>query len=213
MEPYKAVIFDMDGVIIDNNKIHVKAWEIFCKKYSLAKIENYNHFFGRSNRDILPEIFNRSMTTTELKTFAAEKEAIYREIYAPKIKPINGLIDLLKLLKDNGVKLAVATSAMRLNLDFVLERLQIKEFFDLTVCEDDVQHAKPDPEIYLLTAKKLNVQPDECLVFEDSISGVNSGINAGMKVIGLTTTHTHVELFGTIFCVKDYKELLELDVL
>ncbi|HRX67919.1 MAG TPA: HAD family phosphatase, partial [Tenuifilaceae bacterium] len=103
--------------------------------------------------------------------------------------------------------LAVATSAPVSNLDFIIDKLSIRNYFDCLTNGNEVAKAKPHPEVYLITARKLNLQPDECVVFEDSVSGIESAKNAGMKVIGLLTTHSQDELPETEFFIPNFADI------
>mgnify|MGYP003803654417 CR=1 FL=1 len=209
MIPFKAAIFDMDGVIVDNHNYHVKAWEIFCQKHKIPFNESYFRakFFGKINQDIFRDIIGGSITREQIDILGEEKEQIYRDIYKDFIKPINGLIPFLKSLKASGIKTAVATSAPTSNLDFTIDSLNIRDLFDVIVDASMVTKGKPDPEIYLKAANKLNIDPDNCVVFEDSISGIKSGQNAGMMVVALITTHSLNELPKTPIAIKDFTEI------
>lgn len=207
MSNIKAVIFDMDGTLVDNSPYHREAWEIFCEKYGLIKYTELNNLFGQTNDYILPYFFEKELTDQEIIKYAKEKEAIYRDIYASEIKPIDGLIELLNQLRNEKLKLAVATSANKDNVDFVLSNINAREYFDCVVDESFVSNGKPDPEIFLVCAKKLKVNPSECIVFEDSIYGVEAATNAGMRVIGLDTTVDKNLLYKAYFVISDYTQI------
>ena len=152
-----AAIFDMDGVIVDNMSYHARAWEEFFNRYNPPmKLEEFMQHFGRTNRDLFGVLFDRELAEDEVELYGEEKEALYREVYAPYIEPVPGLIDFLKALKEQGVLTAVATSAPRVNLDFVFDHLPIQPFFDAAVDSSDVTIGKPDPEIFLKAAARLN---------------------------------------------------------
>lgn len=189
----RGVIFDMDGVLVDNSAAHVKAFEIFCQRYGVEDWQTKLHAsFGMGNDDImrliLPEEFIREKGLQEL---GAEKERIYREIYAPEIRPVAGLVPLLEELHRRHIPCAVGSSGGRENVDFVLERCHIAPYFDCIISGDRVSHCKPDPEIYLLSAEGLNLPPQECLVFEDSKAGITAARRAGIgRIVALVTTLT-----------------------
>lgn len=203
-----AVIFDMDGVIVDNMKYHKKAWEMFLKKYAPdMDVEEFSKHFGKVNKDLLKIVFQREVSDEEESRFGDEKEAFYRELYAEDIAPTDGLVEFLQELKENSVKTAVASAAPKVNVDFVFEKTGLRQYFDVSTDANDVTRGKPDPEIYLKTAEKLNCPPEECLVFEDSMPGILAGRNAGMKVIGVATSHPADELKDTEFVIKDFTEI------
>jgi HAD superfamily hydrolase (TIGR01509 family) len=147
------------------------------------------------------------MSKEEAETFYLKKEEIYRQMYEAEIKPIAGLQKFLQDLEDNGVQMAIATSGIQVNIDFMFRHVPIKQYFRTVIDSSDISKGKPDPEIFLNTAKVLNMEPAGCIVFEDSTSGVQAGKAAGMKVVALTTTHTKKELSEADLVVDNYNEL------
>src|SRR5690606_6412457 len=168
-------LFDMDGVIIDSNPTHKIALKQFCKKhgYDLTEDQLREKIYGRTNKDWIPAVFG-NISVEQAKAYADEKEALFRELY-DDIKPVDGLIDFLEKLKKAGYDLAIATSAPRANVDFTLEKTHTGKYFTTILDEAFVSKGKPDPEIYLKTAAALGYDPKNCIVLEDSISGVKSG--------------------------------------
>ena len=203
-----AVIFDMDGVIVDNMKYHKKAWGIFLEKHAPdIELEKFSKHFGKVNRDLLQIVFKREISKEEESRFGEEKEAIYREIYVDHIVPTAGLLDFLGSLKNNNIKTAVATAAPRINMDFVFEKTGLRKYFDVLIDATEVTRGKPDPEIYLKAAVRLNCHPKECLVFEDSFPGVQAAQNAGMKVIALATSHHADRLRSAELVIRDFTDI------
>lgn len=209
MIPFKAAIFDMDGVIVDNHHYHVKSWAEFCQKYSIPFDETdfRARFFGKINQDIFKELMSNSLTNEQINALGEEKELMYRNIYKDFIEPVKGLVPFLKNLKDAGIKTAVATSAPTSNLDFTIDSLNIRDLFDVIVDASMVSKGKPNPEIYLKAAEQLQISPNHCVVFEDSVSGIKSGLNAGMRVVALITTHAIDELPKTSLAINDFSEV------
>ena len=188
-------IFDMDGVIVDNAEWHLKAFAEFGKRHGLVKKkEDYTRYFGNTNQTIMDSLFNTQLSPDKLNALAKEKEIIYRELYRPFIKPVQGLPVFLKNASERAIPIALATSAPPENVDFTLNSTGLKKYFSIISDASMVKHGKPDPEIYLLTAAKLGVHPSDCIVFEDSIAGIQSALSAGMRVIGVATTHKPEEL-------------------
>jgi len=185
-----AVIFDLDGTIVDNAIYHKRAWGKFCAAHKIPFNEELFNIvlFGKTNQQVLPELFNKNLTPEEIKKYSRQKEVIYRGLFQPEMKPVSGLIQFLNELQKAGIGMAVATSAPPANIDLVLNGLSLKSCFDLIVDNTMVSKGKPDPEIYQKTASLLGKKPSECVVFEDSISGTKSAFDAGCKVIALTTT-------------------------
>lgn len=187
----KAALFDMDGTLVDNTLAHMRAFEIFCARYGVTGWkEKLSQAFGMGNDDIMRLIMPAELIRERgLASLAEEKEAIYREIYAPEIRPVKGLVPLLESLRAAGVRCAVGSSGCRANVDFVLEKCRIGEFFDARISGDRVTRCKPDPEIYLTAAAALGMAPVDCVVFEDAKAGIESARQAGVgRVVALATT-------------------------
>ncbi len=203
-----AVIFDMDGVIVDSNPWHKVSLREFCEQHGFHLTDQYlkEHIFGRANKDWLPALFGK-LSESRIREYSGEKEALFREIYRDQITPISGLIPFLEALEDHHIPKAIATSAPRDNVTFTLEKTGTSKFFDVILDESHISNGKPDPEIYLKTAARLNYRPEKCIVFEDSLSGVESAYRAGCKVIGITTTHTTDEFINTVRVIDDFTQL------
>lgn len=210
LKSFNGFIFDMDGVIVDNYLYHIDAWGEFCKRHGLNfEVEDFTRkYFGKNNTDILQALFGKSLSSTEIDMLGEEKEAIYRELYQPYIKPLDGLIDFMRELRIQGGKIAIASSAPQSNINFVVEKTCIKEYIDVSVNGNMVRLGKPNPDIFLKAAELLHIQPEKCLVFEDSFSGIQAAINAGMQVVALATTHKKEEHDPTITIISNFKELL-----
>ena len=188
-------IFDMDGVIVDNHAWHFKAWVEFGKRHGMdITMEAFSKHFGSTNHLIMCSLFDNKITEEEIVEFGNEKESIYREIYKPFIKPVDGLTEFLKTAEEQGISMALATSAPSENVKFTLKSLGIESYFKVKTDSSQVSRGKPDPQVYLITAAKLGVQPSDCVVFEDSVPGIQSALHAGMQVVGVATTHKSEEL-------------------
>ena len=203
-----AVIFDMDGVIVDNMQYHKQAWERFLKKYAPEiELQEFTRHFGKTNKDLFKIIFQKDISPEEEVRLGEEKEALYRDLYAEFIEPVNGLSDFLRILKKNHVKTAVATASPETNVDFVFKNIGLLEYFDAVIDASDAKKGKPDPEIYLKAAHLIDYPPESCLVFEDSFPGIQAAINAGMKVIGVTTSHPPEILRNTELTITDFAKI------
>jgi len=193
----KGVLFDMDGVLVDNMDAHTEAFRLFCMRYAVDDWQERltPALYGRGNDEIMRAVLpERIVAERGIAALGAEKEAIYREVYASRIAPTAGLVTFLRDLTQNGIRCAVGSSGCRANVDFVLERCGIAPYFSATVCGDEVTRCKPDPEIYLKAAGALGLEPSECLVFEDAPSGIEAARRAGMKAIALTTSFARRDL-------------------
>ena len=202
-----GVIFDMDGVIMDNNPYHEKAWRAFCEihKISLTDEELHRYVFGRIAKDTIDYIFKGDHTKEEVDLYVNEKEEIYREMYSKNIKLVEGLNDLLQELKDNKVPVAVATSAPPDNVKYVFKYLPIRDYFEFVLDASDIKKGKPNPEIYLKSISKLGMEPGQCIVFEDSLSGVKAALDSGAQVIAVSTTHEPEEFQNVNGIIKDFR--------
>ena len=205
----QAVIFDMDGVICHTNPYHTKAYQKFLAKRGLHPTEEdfVQHMYGKNNRYILTHFLGREIGEEEFIALENEKEELFREIYAEEIVPIDGYLEFLDDLKAAGFKTGVATSAPASNLHLIMGALGFESKMESMLASEDVSKHKPDPEVYLKSAAKLHVPVANCVVFEDSYSGVSAAINAGMKVVGVLSSHTKEELPPCQFYIADYKNL------
>ncbi|MCW5916550.1 MAG: HAD family phosphatase [Ferruginibacter sp.] len=201
-----AVIFDLDGTLIDNNPWHLQAWKKYLQEKQLhISEENYRkHINGRTNKDAIEYLYGRKMTDEEAMQFALEKEAIYRELYAPFIKPVEGLLPFLAALQNAGIKMAIATSGIPVNIEFMFTHLPIRKYFDAVIHSGHIINGKPDPEIYRVAASTLKIPPENCLVFEDAAVGIASAKAAKMKCVALTTTQPVSELGQANFISPDF---------
>lgn len=205
----KAIIFDMDGVICHTNPFHSIAFQQFFAKRNLnpTEAEYQEHMYGKNNGYILSHFLGRKIEGDELMLLEDEKESLFREIYKSEVEPISGFLQFFQKLKTESFLTAVATSAPRANLDLIIGTLGIGSQMQSQLASEDVTKHKPDPEVYLKSAAKLGLRPEECLVFEDSFSGASAGINAGMKVVGVLSSHTKDELPVCDLYIDDYKNL------
>ena len=203
-----AVIFDMDGVLVDNSSYHVRAWNLFLKSKGIVFNDDMKKkVFGATNREHLEIFFKRKLTDEEVLLFEEIKEQIYRDIYKPEIKPVKGLISFLELLAENKIPIALATSAPKVNIDFVLEKTGTSKFFRKIFDASSVTIGKPNPEIYLKAIASLKIPALNCIVIEDSVNGILAAKAAGAKVIGITTTHQSVELPPVNYIINDFDQL------
>ena len=186
----KGLLFDMDGVLVNNLEIHRQAFAEFFRFYGVERtFDELNRVFGRGNDDIMGELMPRDVVErVGIRELGYQKEAIYRRIYAPIIEPQPGLINFLADAEREGLRSAVGSSGYRVNVDFVLDKCNIARHFSAIVAGDEVTNCKPHPEIYLTAAAKLGLKPSECVVFEDAEAGIEAAHRAGIKVIAFATT-------------------------
>jgi beta-phosphoglucomutase len=207
-----AFIFDMDGTIVDNMAFHTKSWlEFFSRR---GKEYDAEAFFretaGAQGREILRARLGSDVTDEEIAALAAEKDALYREMYGPHRAAIQGFDKFVTEADEKGVALAVATSAPPKNIVFTLDELDLRRHFATVVGAADVKQGKPHPDVFLKAAEQLGADPANCIVFEDAPMGVEAARRAGMRAVVITTTlpaEAFKEFDNVIAIVGDYDEL------
>jgi beta-phosphoglucomutase family hydrolase len=210
-----VLIFDMDGVIVENHQWHFEAWAEFGRRHGFEITEaSFTRFFGTTNQQVLSDLFGDKLTPELFITYSNEKETLYRELYRPHIQPLKGLPGFLHYVAEKGIAVALASSAPPENIEFTLAETGLKSYFKVITDSTQVTAGKPDPQVYLITAAQLGVEPSECVVFEDSVAGMQSATAAGMHVIGVSTTYPTDELLtmasGAIENFEEPERLLKL---
>lgn len=206
-----GVIFDWDGVIIDSSRTHEASWELLAEEISKSLPEgHFKKGFGKKNDVIIPEILGWSDDPKTIRALGQRKEEFYRELLKstpPILLP--GAVDLLKNLKEVRIPAVVGSSSERLNIEMVIDILNLGDYFQDIVSSEDVHLGKPHPDVFLKAAAKINRLPQQCVVFEDAVHGIEAGLAGGMKVIAVATTHPHKALAAATWVV-DY--LTDVDV-
>ena len=203
-----AVIFDMDGVLVDSNEAHYLAFQKMAVLLGVPfPRELWARSIGMHNKSIFPMWLGQDLEPVRAETLAAQKEAMYRELAAEVLKPIAGVVELLERLHADKIPLAVGSSGPRLNVEFALRAIAVGKYFDAVVCGDDVKHGKPDPEIFLTAAARLGLTSAECVVIEDAPQGVQAAIAAGMRVIAVTTSKPAAELKAASLIIESFAGL------
>jgi beta-phosphoglucomutase len=211
--PVRAMLFDMDGTIVDNMRFHDDAWEAWHLRHGLA-FERDSFFArtaGRTNAEIFADGLG-SLPAARIAELSDEKEALYRERYAPHRRTLAGFDALAARARADGIRLAVSTAAPPANIAFVLDGLGLRPLFDTVTCPADGLRGKPHPDLYSEAARRLGVDPQECLVFEDAPLGVEAARRAGMRCVALTTSlaATHFGAFDNLVAVTpDFTGLAE----
>jgi beta-phosphoglucomutase family hydrolase len=191
----KTVLWDMDGVISDSYSFHFAAWqETFAKRGVKLTKEDFTDLFGTRNDFIVRSIMGSEFPERDVKIMVQEKEETFRRKATGSLKPFHGAVRLLKALKKGNFRLGLVSSAPKENIDLVLSELNLAGIFDCIVFGQEVPESKPNPQIYLLAAKKLEVTPNDCMVIEDSPPGVKAAKTAGMKCLAITNTHPRQKL-------------------
>ncbi len=205
----RGLIFDMDGVIIDNSDMHIKAFEIFLARYGVSDPFTPD-MFGRRNEQILQMLLPADIYESKgWRVLSEEKEEVYRETFRNEMVPVEGLVSLLESAKSQGIKCAIGSSACRSNVEFTMDVTSIRPMIDAWCCEDDVREGKPNPEVYIKTAARMGLKPEECIVFEDATAGITAGKRAGCHVVALTTSNSREILQATEadLIIDDFRDI------
>lgn len=217
---YKGIIFDFNGTLFWDSEKHQEAWREFSKRlrdHAFTDDEMREYMFGRTNEDIIAYLIGKKPSAKLVEKFAQEKEAVYRDmcrkdkehtVLAP------GAIDFLNYLVENNIPHTIATMSEKDNVEFYIEEFKLAKWFDIEkiVYADGTIPGKPAPDIYIKAAKKLNLNPQDCIVVEDAISGIESAKNAGIgKIIAIASMES-VDLYKNIPAVSQIiKNFDEID--
>jgi beta-phosphoglucomutase len=188
--PSKAFLFDLNGTMIDDMAYHITAWHRIVNELgaNLSKEQVKAQCYGK-NGEVLERIFPARFSQEEKDRISIEKERKYQQEFRPQLKLLNGLDKFLDATREQKIKMAIGSAAIMFNIDFVLDGLSIRHYFDVIVSADDVEYSKPHPETFLKCAERLRIAYEKCIVFEDAPKGVEAAANAGMQCVVLTTMH------------------------
>ena len=210
LEARWGALFDWDGVIIDSSSHHEESWERLARE--IAKPLPEGHFkkgFGRKNEFIIPEILGWTHKPAEIHRLSLRKEELYREVVAGRgLDPLPGVRTWLERLHDAGVPCAIGSSTHRANIDLSLGLIGLAEFFAAIVTAEDVSRGKPDPEVFLTGATRIDRAPERCVVFEDAFVGLDAARAGGMRSVAVATTHPIGELTAADRAVHRLDELM-----
>jgi len=195
---FQAVLFDMDGVVIDNAALHREVWADFARSHGLAPTEaEIRATDGRRAVDAVKLLFKEDLEDAQVLARAAEREMRYRQsLERAHVKAVPGVAPFLEALGEARIPRVLATSATLDNVDLVLARLDLAKKFDAVVSAEDVRNGKPNPEVYLTAARRAHADPARCLVIEDALPGVQAAKAAGAFCLGLSTSQSEEALFG-----------------
>jgi len=191
-----AVIWDMDGTLVDTAELHFAAWKALAEEKYLSPFTraNFKATFGKRNPDIIRQLYGVGFSEREIAEWGDRKEEHYKAAARQQgVKPLPGVRPLLQNLKNAGFRQAVGSSAPRGNLNLILKLTNLESFFDTLVSMEDTQRGKPDPQVFLVAAERLNVSPDRCVVVEDALAGVQAAKAGGMKCIAVDFVGHHGE--------------------
>jgi len=209
MDRKRGAIFDWDGVIINSAAQHEVSWERLAKE--CGKALPSNHFkrgFGMKNEVIIPELLRWTNAPVEIRILSLRKEAIYREVVREQgLTALSGVEPWLRMLRDEEIPCAIASSTHRENITSTLNLLGLEEFFPVIITAEDVKRGKPDPEVFLTAAQRIQVEPRDAVVFEDALVGIAAAQAAGMRVVAVATTEPHDKLIHADWIVNRLDEL------
>ena len=204
-----GAIFDWDGVIIDSSSHHEESWQRLAKETGFTLPEgHFKRGFGMKNEVIIPNVLNWSDRPEEILKLSLRKEELYREILLDwGVDPLPGVTGWLAKLRQQGIRCAIGSSTHRLNIETSLGMLGFGDFFSAIVTAEDVSHGKPDPEVFLTAAKRIDHSPSDCVVFEDALVGIEAAHRGGMKVVAVATTNRIEALRAADLAVLSLDEL------
>jgi beta-phosphoglucomutase len=187
-----AVIWDVDGTLVDTAELHFRAWVELCRDLGRDFTRaDFAATFGRRNPEIIRHLFGEGFDDVAIKDLGDRKEELYKAAARQGVSLLPGARDLLEGLHDAGFRQAIGSSAPRGNVDLILEMTGSAHFFDAISSAEDTQRGKPDPQVFLVAAEKLGVAPPRCVVMEDAVAGVQAARAGGMKCIGVTFVGHH----------------------
>ncbi|MDG2207137.1 MAG: HAD family phosphatase [Pirellulales bacterium] len=194
----KAVIFDIDGVLIDSYRGHLQSWQQVAHRHGHEMTEeDFARTFGRTSREIIRSLWSgAAMSDADVESFDCEKEAAFREIVIADYPWMDGALDLISSLSDSGYRLAVGSSGPRENVELLLSQLNEPKWITAAVSGSDVLQGKPHPEVFQKAAEKLDIAPSACAVIEDAAAGIAASNAAGMLSVGLVSTGHRREEFA-----------------
>lgn len=207
-----AFLFDMNGTMINDMHYHEKAWfdilnEDMNANMTMAEVKS--HMYGK-NEELFERVFGKDFyDVDQVAAYSLKKEQRYQQDFLPHLKLMDGLMEFLSKAREQNIKMAIGTAASPFNVNYVLDNIPVKEYFDAIITADDVPVSKPNPDVFLKCADVLEVSYGQCIVFEDSPKGVEAAQNAGMKAVVIKTYHNEEEfnhLSNILLFVDDYTD-------
>lgn len=190
----KAIIYDMDDLMVKSHPLHVRATDELLKEFnhksSDIPSEIRSSFVGRRVRDISQEIIHTLKLDIKVESFIKKRSEHFLVLVKKELVTMPGLIESLELFKSNNCKIALASSGTKQYINLVLDKFNIRNYYDVIVSGEDVTFGKPHPETYLVASEQLGLKPEECVVLEDAEHGIESAINAGCKCIAIINPYT-----------------------
>ncbi len=215
--PVQALIFDMDGTMVDSMPWHAQSWVTFTQRHGLAigVDEVMRRTTGLTGVECMRDLFQRDMDDAEARALVEEKEVLYRELYAPVFAEVAGFTSFTEQARWRGLKMGVGTAGDRHNIAFVLSHLNLPSPPHAVVGGDEGLPGKPEPAIFLEAARRMNTPAQACIVFEDAPYGIEAARRAGMRAVAVCTSHTAAQLAGphVLASVGNYLDLMNSNFL
>lgn len=206
----RAVLFDMDGTLVDSIPFHQEAWLRFLGNHGIhLRPEDFHAQNHGAIHEMIGRFFPHIKSLEKRAELGEEKEITYRNIYRPYLEEVPGLSPFLRELQNQDISIHLATMGDQNNIDFTLDGLGIRNFFATTTGGHEVLKGKPNPEIFIKSLEKTGLKGNECLVVEDSGGGIRAALAAGLKVIGIATSHTRKELME-MGCKEGFADFTEI---
>lgn len=205
-----AVIFDMDGVLVDSFDAHFESWNVVAHEEGTEMSpQQFSQTFGRTSREIIALLWpEKADDVAAIRDFDNRKEEAFREIISQDFPAMPGAVTLLKALAKDGIRLAIGSSGPSANVALVVEKLGAAELLSATITADDVTRGKPDPQVFLLAAERMGIAPKQCVVVEDAQAGVAAAQAAAMRCVGIASTgRTREELQAADLVIDSLSEL------
>lgn len=211
--PVEALIFDMDGTMVDSMPWHAKSWVAFCQLHGIQMeaAEILRRTTGRTGVECMVEVFGRPLSDDEAQAYVHEKETLYRDMFSAQFTEVAGFTAFARQAAQRGLKIAVGTAGDKHNIAFAMSRLRMDPLPLAIVGGDEGLSGKPTPAIFLEAARRIGAAPERCIVFEDAPFGIEAARRGGMQAVAICSTHTPEELAGphVMAAVRDFNELVQ----
>jgi beta-phosphoglucomutase family hydrolase len=201
-----ALIFDMDGVLVDNTPVQARAFQLLFRDLGLTTraLPLLKRLNGMPAGDIIQSVFRHPIPAKQLDIYAEQREFLYRTLYWSKRRALPGLVAFLQAARAEGFKIGLGTGSGGATLSYILDHLDLRRYFDVIVGKDDVPKGKPHPDTYTATAARLGVAPEQCIVFEDAVLGEQAAYRAGMRCVAVATTLRAADFQAPLTVINDF---------
>lgn len=209
MPDLQALIFDMDGVLIDNTAVQARAFQLLFRDQGVPAdaTQLLRRLNGAPASEILSEAFPEPQTDEQLETLAGQREFLYRTLYWDDRRALPGLVEFLEAARAAGLKIGLGTGSGQETIGYILDDLNLRRFFDVVITKDDVDQGKPHADTYAVTAEKLGVDPAHCVVFEDALLGEQAAYRAHMHCVAVASTLPGRDFQAPLLVIRDFTEL------